>query len=189
MKHRNRLLALALAFVMSFTLAGCTINLSKDSGSTPLTRAEAATDTITLPEGMDASSKFTVQKADSSMYIVFNGINKRETGYFSVPSGSMTILGSGTGEAAGMKSFKINVWKQVEGGTQYVADSTIYYYTDGSTYTYTLSGLDLASNYRLTISYDAYGYYIYGMMRVDGVGDVGAAPEQQTDESASVAAA
>ncbi len=189
MKIISRLLALALACVMAFSLAGCTIDLTKDASSTPLLRAEASTDTITLPEGMDETAKFLVQKADSSMYIVFNGINKYDTGFFSVPGGSITVTASGTGESKGMKSFKINVWKQVDGGVQYVDGTTVYYYTDGAVYSYAISGLDPAASYRLTLSYDAYGYYIYGRMRVDGIGDVGATPVETGEDAASSAAA
>ena len=188
MRGTKRILAGVLAAVLALTLGGCTIDLSKESASRTLTRAEAATDSITLPEGMDGTAKFAVQQADSSMYIVFNGINQHDTGYFSAPNGSLTILGSGTGEAEGMKSFKINLWQQVDGGTQYVENTTVYYYTDGSLYSYTISGLDPAASYRLTFSYDAYGYYIYGQMRVDGIGQMGAAPEESGTSSSTAAA-
>lgn len=175
MKKTVKLLALLLAAVLStLLLTGCELDLTDGETEDPLTRAAESNTVITLPEGMDPEARFETVLQEGSMYIVFNGINKRDTEYFSVPGGSMTISAKATGEATGMKSFKINVWKKVEGGTQYVADSTIYYYTNDSMHSYTISGLDPAADYRLTLSYDAYNYYIYGQMLVEGAAERGA---------------
>lgn len=172
MKKAVKLLALATAAILAaLMLTGCGEKEAVEQRD-PLTRAEATEEVITLPEGMDASAGFATQMTDTGMYIVFNGINKRETDYFTVPGGSLTILSNATGEATGMKSFKINLWKKVEGGAEYVDDSTIYYYTNGDMHTYTISDLDPAAQYRMVLSYDAYGYYIYGQMRVDGAAAV-----------------
>ncbi len=168
MKKAVKLLALATAAVLAaLVLTGC-MEKEAEEKRDPLTRAEASEEVITLPEGMDANAGFATQMTDTGMCIVFNGINKRETDYFTVPGGSLTISAKATGEATGMKSFKINLWKKIDGGTEYVDDSTIYYYTNGDMHTYTISNLDPAAQYRIVLSYDAYGYYIYGQMRVDG---------------------
>lgn len=168
MKKAVKLLALATAAVLAaLVLTGC-MEKEAEEKRDPLTRAEASEEVITLPEGMDANAGFATQMTDTGMCIVFNGINKRETDYFTVPGGSLTISATATGEATGMKSFKINLWKKIDGGTEYVDDSTIYYYTNGDMHTYTISNLDPAAQYRIVLSYDAYGYYIYGQMRVDG---------------------
>ncbi len=168
MKKAVKLLALATAAVLAaLVLTGC-MEKEAEEKRDPLTRAEASEEVITLPESMDANAGFATQMTDTGMCIVFNGINKRETDYFTVPGGSLTISATATGEATGMKSFKINLWKKVDGGTEYVDDSTIYYYTNGDMHTYTISDLDPAAQYRIVLSYDAYGYYIYGQMRVDG---------------------
>ncbi len=164
------MLALGLAMVCAaFALTGCTIDLTGgDEPVNSLTRAETAPEDVTLPEGMDPEAQFATQMTDSGMYIVFNGINDKKTDYFTVPGGTLTIDASATGEATGMKSFKINLWKKMDGSTQYVDNTTIYYYTDGEPHTYTITDLDPQAQYRISISYDAYKYYIYGKMRVNG---------------------
>ena len=53
---------------------------------------------------------------------------------------------------------------------EYVPDSTYYIKTDGTDYTCTISGLDPAAIYRMTISYDSSRYYLYGLLKVEGVG-------------------
>ena len=35
---------------------------------------------------------------------------------------------------------------------------------------YVISGLDPAASYRLTISYDSSRYYLYGGLKVEGIG-------------------
>ncbi len=60
------------------------------------------------------------------------------------------------------------VWKKVDGGAEYVADSTYYICTDGTNYRCTISGLDPAAQYRVTISYDSSKYYLYGLLKVEG---------------------
>lgn len=62
------------------------------------------------------------------------------------------------------------VWQKIDGGVQYVPDSTYYFKTDGTNYRCTISGLDPAAIYRLTISYDSSRYYLYGGLKVEGVG-------------------
>ena len=99
---------------------------------------------------------------------MFNGIWSRQTGYFTVPSGTLSIMGCGTAE--GTQRFKVAVWKKVDGGAEYVTDSTYYIHTDGTDYRCTISGLDPAAQYRVTISYDSSKYYLYGLLKVEGIG-------------------
>lgn len=179
MKNKTkRLVTLLLAAVLALALAGCTIDLSGGSDGEENNRTWAqAGGSITLPEGMDATARFATQQQDGAMYVVFNGIQKRNTGYFSAPNGELTFTACATAEAENLQQFKIAVWKKVEGGTQYVDGSTIYFKTDGTCYTATVSGLDPAASYRLTLSYDKSSYYMYGQVRVDGVAEMGAVPE------------
>ena len=55
-------------------------------------------------------------------------------------------------------------------GAEYVTDSTYYIHTDGTDYRCTISGLDPAAQYRVTISYDSSKYYLYGLLKVEGIG-------------------
>ena len=80
----------------------------------------------------------------------------------------LIIMACGTAE--GTQKFKVALWKKVDGGVEYVPDSTYYIKTDGTDYTCTISGLDPAAIYRMTISYDSSRYYLYGLLKVEGVG-------------------
>ncbi len=140
-----------------------------DDGTLPLPETETeegeAADTTTEEE--------VVEEYDGAegypMYVVFNGIANRETDYFYAPTGTLTLTAKATGESTGMKSFKIALWEKLLGETTYVDGTTIYFYTNDETNTYTITGLDPTKEYRMNFSYDAYGYYIYGKMQVDGV--------------------
>ncbi len=100
---------------------------------------------------------------------MFNGIWSRQTDYFTVPSGTLSIMGCGT--ADGTQKFKVALWKKVDGGAQYVADSTyLYHRPTAQNYRCTIGGLDPAAQYRVTISYDSSRYYLYGLMKVEGIG-------------------
>ena len=99
---------------------------------------------------------------------MFNGIWSRQTNYFAAPTGTLTVMACGTAEGA--QKFKVALWKKVDGGAEYVPDSTYYIHTDGTDYRCTVSGLDPAAQYRVTISYDSSRYYLYGLMKVEGVG-------------------
>lgn len=169
MKKAVKLLALLLAAALAVAmLTGCGDEPETEEKQDELTRAAASDVVITLPEGMNAEASYEVKYDDAGMTIVFNGNNKWNTDYFTAPGGSLTISAKATGEAEGMKSFKISLWKKLDGGAEYVDESTIYYYTDGEMHTYTIEGLDPAAQYRITISYDAYRRHIFGQMRVDG---------------------
>ena len=130
--------------------------------------ADATADPLIIQGIADASAKFDTAMVDGTLYAVFNGIWSRQTDYFTVPGGSLTITGYGTAE--GTQKFKVALWKKVDGGVEYVPDSTYYIKTDGTDYTCTISGLDPAAIYRMTISYDSSRYYLYGLMKVEGIG-------------------
>jgi hypothetical protein len=189
MKKTKQLLALVLAAAAALSLAGCELDFSKEAASDTTKWGTASTDSITLPADMDATATFATEQVDNSMYIVFNGIQKRDTGYFTAPGGALTFTVTATAEAENLQQFKIAVWKLVDGGTQYVTDTNIYYKTDGACYAYTIDGLDPAASYRLTLSYDKSKYYMYGKVRVDGVAAMGAAPAESDSAASSEAAA
>ena len=130
--------------------------------------AEPTSDPLNLEGIADASAKYASAAVNGSLNLVFNGIWSRQTDYFTVPGGSLTITGYGTAE--GTQKFKVALWKKVDGGVEYVPDSTYYIKTDGTDYTCTISGLDPAAQYRVTISYDSSKYYLYGLLKVEGIG-------------------
>ena len=179
MKMKKRIIALLLAVLLAVGLIGCKDVLKgivhKATGTSDevqeedTTRwADATADPLIIQGIADSSAKFAAATADGCLYAVFNGIWSRSTGYFAVPSGSLSIMACGTAE--GTQKFKVALWKKVDGGAEYVPDSTYYIHTDGTDDRCTVSGLDPAAQYRVTISYDSSRYYLYGLMKVEGVG-------------------
>lgn len=179
MKMKKRIIALLLAVLLAVGLTGCKDVLKgivhKATGTSDevqeedTTRwADATADPLIIQGIADPSAKFATATADGCLYAVFNGIWSRNTGYFAVPSGSLSIMACGTAE--GTQKFKVALWKKVDGGAEYVSDSTYYVKTDGTDYRCTVSELDPAAQYRVTISYDSSRYYLYGLMKVEGVG-------------------
>lgn len=179
MKTKKRFLAVVLAAALLVAgLTGCKDALrgvaQKISGSSgevqeeDTTRwADATADPLIIQGIADASAKFDTAMVDGTLYAVFNGIWSRQTDYFTVPGGSLTITGYGTAE--GTQRYKVSVWQKVAGGAQYVNGSTYYIKTDGQNYRCVISGLDPAASYRLTISYDSSRYYLYGGLKVEGI--------------------
>lgn len=179
MKTKKRFLAVVLAAALLVAgLTGCKDALrgvaQKISGSSgevqeeDTTRwADATADPLIIQGIADASAKFDTAMVDGTLYAVFNGIWSRSTGYFTAPSGSLSIMACGTAE--GTQKFKVALWKKVDGGAEYVPDSTYYIHTDGTNYRCTVSGLDPVAQYRVTISYDSSRYYLYGLMKVEGI--------------------
>ena len=179
MKMKKRIIALLLAVLLAVGLIGCKDVLKgivhKATGTSDevqeedTTRwADATADPLIIQGIADSSAKFAAATADGCLYAVFNGIWSRSTDYFTAPTGSLNIMACGTAE--GTQKFKVALWKKVDGGAEYVPDSTYYIHTDGTNDRCTVSGLDPAAQYRVTISYDSSRYYLYGLMKVEGVG-------------------
>ena len=134
MKTKKRFLAVVLAAALLVAgLTGCKDALrgmaQKISGSSgevqeeDTTRwADATADPLIIQGIADASAKYATATADGCLYAVFNGIWSRNTGYFTVPGGSLNIMACGTAE--GTQKFKVALWKKVDGGAAYVPDST-----------------------------------------------------------------
>lgn len=178
MKMKKRIAALLLAAVLAVSLTGCKDALKsivhKATGTSDEVQEEDTTrwaeqtgDQLIIQGIADASAKFATATADGCLYAVFNGIWSRQTSYFTVPSGTLNIMACGTAE--GTQKFKVALWKKVDGGAEYVPESTYYVKTDGTDYRCTVSGLDPAAQYRVTISYDSSRYYLYGLLKAEGV--------------------
>ena len=178
MKMKKRIAALLLVAVLAVSLTGCKDALKsivhKATGTSDevqeedTTRwAEQTSEPLIIQGIADASAKFATATADGCLYAVFNGIWSRQTSYFTVPSGTLNIMACGTAE--GTQKFKVALWKKVDGGAEYVPESTYYVKTDGTDYRCTVSGLDPAAQYRVTISYDSSRYYLYGLLKAEGI--------------------
>lgn len=179
----KKLLSLVLCGVLVFSLTGCSVVKSlldspeKESVTNDVYAEKGGS--ITLPEGMDTSRRFNTCMDGDTMYIDFNRVMTRNTGYFYTAGDTITITGYATTESPGLKEYKAGLWELTNDGmAQYVNGCTLYFTTGGDCYTGTFSGLDPNVRYKITLSYDSGTYYITGAMKVEGL-SVG---EEVTDE-------
>lgn len=193
MKRTRTWIALALALCLALSLSACSPKQAlKDAVVKAVTvlgfRDESAADEeeatkvmatsggeVTFPEGFDSTSgKLVTQAAGDTLYVAFNGIQNRSTEYF-VPAGdSITVTGYATTESTSenYQVFKVAVWQlsDDQATTSYVMGSTVYYTTDGTCYTYTITGLTPGKQYKVNISYDSSIYYVTGGLKIQGLG-------------------
>lgn len=179
MRTKKRIFAFLLAAaLLTLSLTGCKQTLTSIAHTILGTSNEVEEEDTTrwaeevggdlILEGIaDPSAKYDSAMANGHLSVVFNGIWSRRTVYFTAPNGTLTITASGSAE--GTQKFKVAVWQKVEGGAQYVTGSTCYFKTGGLVQQYTVTGLDPNASYRLTISYDSSKYYLYGLLKVEGV--------------------
>ena len=176
MSKTKRILAFALAAVLAVVvLSGCKSIAQKVFGSSNEVQEDDTTqwavlssDPLMLDGIADTTAKYATARANGALSIVFNGIWSRNTGYFTVPRGNLNIMACGTAE--GTQKFKVALWKKVDGGAQYVDNTTFYFTADGQNYHCDIDNLDPNASYRVTISYDSSRYYLYGLMKVEGIG-------------------
>ena len=193
MKRTRTWIALALALCLALSLSACSPKQAlKDAVVKAVTvlgfRDESAFDEeeatkvmatsggeVTFPEGFDSTSgKLVTQAAGDTLYVAFNGIQNRSTEYF-VPAGdSITVTGYATTESTSenYQVFKVAVWQLSDdkATTSYVQGSTVYYTTDGTCYTYTITGLTPGKQYKVNISYDSSKFYVTGGLKIQGLG-------------------
>lgn len=181
MSKTKRILAFALAAVLAvLVLTGCKSTLTGIAHKVLGTSNEVQEDDTTqwavlssdplMIDGIaDSSAKYATARVNGALNIVFNGIWSRQTEYFTVPSGLLSVYGCGTTDG-GAQKFKVSLWKKVDGGAQYVDNTTFYFTADGQNYHCDIDNLDPNASYRITISYDSSRYYLYGLMKVEGIG-------------------
>lgn len=193
MKRTRTWIALALALCLALSLSACSPKQAlKDAVVKAVTvlgfRDESAFDEeeatkvmatsggeVAFPEGFDSTSgKLVTQAAGDTLYVAFNGIQNRSTEYF-VPAGdSITVTGYATTESTSenYQVFKVAVWQLSDdkATTSYVQGSTVYYTTDGTCYTYTITGLTPGKQYKVNISYDSSKFYVTGGLKIQGLG-------------------
>ena len=193
MKRTRTWIALALALCLALSLSACSPKQAlKDAVVKAVTvlgfRDESAFDEeeatkvmatsggeVAFPEGFDSTSgKLVTQASGDTLYVAFNGIQNRSTEYF-VPAGdSITVTGYATTESTSenYQVFKVAVWQLSDdkATTSYVQGSTVYYTTDGTCYTYTITGLTPGKQYKVNISYDSSIYYVTGGLKIQGLG-------------------
>ena len=163
MSKTKRILAFALAAVLAVVvLSGCKSIAQKVFGSSNEVQEDDTTqwavlssDPLMLDGIADTTAKYATARANGALNIV--------------PSGLLSIYGCGTTDG-GAQKFKVSLWKKVDGGAQYVDNTTFYFTADGQNYHCDIGNLDPNASYRVTISYDSSRYYLYGLMKVEGIG-------------------
>ena len=138
MSKTKRILAFALAAVLAVVvLTGCKSIAQKVFGSSNEVQEDDTTqwavlssDPLMIDGIADTTAKYATARANGALNIVFNGIWSRQTEYFTVPSGLLSIYGCGTTDG-GAQKFKVSLWKKVDGGAQYVDNTTFYFTADG----------------------------------------------------------
>ena len=181
MKRSKRTIVLVVVVVvLLLALVSCrdTLGAIKDqlTGRSDAVQEEDTTqwaapseDALMVDGIADTTAKYATAQVNGALNIVFNGIWSRQTDYFTVPSGMISVYGCGTTDG-GSQKFKVSVWKKVDNGAQYVDNTTFYFNADGQNYHCDIDGLDPNASYRITISYDSSRYYLYGLMKVEGIG-------------------
>ena len=142
MKRKNRFLALALALALAFSLLpGCG---GGEEEPETTTRNEAQLGgSITWPEeGLDTSATLASTIVGDTLYMVFNGVQARTSGYLTPAGDTITLTAAATSDSEQLKSFKAALWKQGEGTAIYVEGATLVFTADGKLYTGSFSGLD-----------------------------------------------
>ena len=163
----KKLITLALTLALALSLTAC-LGSQRESTANDIYAEQGGE--ITLPDGMDTSRRFNTQLDGSTMYIDFNRVMVRNTGYFYPAGDTLTLTSYATTESPGLLEYKAGLWELTDDNkTQYVNGCTLYFTTGGDCYTGTFSGLDPAKRYKITISYDSATYYITGAMKVEGV--------------------
>lgn len=193
MKRTRKWIALALALCLALSLSACSPKETMKNLIVKTVTAlgfieegsgeeEESTDVIaaaggevSFPEGMDTTSgKLVTQVEGDTLYVAFNGIANRNTEYFVAGSDTITVTGYATTESTNenYQTFKVAVWELSEDKTttSYVIGSTVYYTTDGTCYTQTISGLTPSKQYKVNISYDSSIYYVTGGLKIQGLG-------------------
>lgn len=193
MKRTRTWIALALALCLALSLSACSPKQAlKDAVVKAVTvlgfRDENASDEeeatkvmatsggeVAFPEGFDSTSgKLVTQASGDTLYVAFNGIANRSTEYFVAAGDSLTVTGYATTESTSenYQTFKVAVWQLSDDKTttSYVMGSTVYYTTDGTCYTYTITGLTPGKQYKINISYDSSIYYVTGGLKIQGLG-------------------
>ena len=90
----RRLLALALALCLVFSLSAC--GKGSDDEDPGLPHAEAGGSDVPYADGFDTTAKFNTGMNGDTLCIAFNGIQKRDTGYFQPAGATITLTAAAT---------------------------------------------------------------------------------------------
>lgn len=175
----KQLLAVFLSFIVCLSFSACSFmedTTTEDESEVAVETTDATQGgSVILPEGFmmpEESNTIVSQLTESNMLIgAFNKTNYRTTTYFST-DGSITVNVKATLETGGIDTkwtdCSFSLWEQGEGTTQYMG--SVHFLPDNTSYTYTFSGLNPATQYRVGFSYtDVPKYKLSGTFNISGV--------------------
>ena len=174
----RRLMALMLAALLcAGVLTGCGGSEEEGPSKTNEIVAEQGGSEVPFSEGFDTSRRYTSEVVGDTLCIAFNGIqndNRYKVPYFTAAGDTITVTSKATVESERNLTYRATLWKQVEGGAQYVGSSevpgTIEFTADGQLYTAQFTGLEPGAQYKICMAYDGRGkYYMYGQLAVQGL--------------------
>ena len=194
-RNFRRLGALSLALVLClFCLTGCSFDMRRllgmsdeeDEGEELFIIAQPGGSDVPYPEGFDLTAKFAAQISGDTMCIAFNGLGiaGRDTGYFTPSGDTITLTAAATTDSQSLFTYQAALWQKTDQGAAYVSGCTVQFTCDGELYTADISGLDPASQYKLTISFDSGSYTITGGMSVSGLSTAEAVDDPADEEAA-----
>ena len=156
MKRIVRLVSLALVLALcAALLTGCGPFKRIDDNEEEI-QFVADGGTITFPEGFSPVGKrnsVETVRMDSTLCAAFTqiSVSSRSTDYFYPGSDTLTVVAQGDAGGSMLKSFRVNLWKRTDTGTEWV--DTLYFRTDNTVGTGTFTGLDTNSRYRISVAF------------------------------------
>ena len=184
MTRNNRLWALALALMLALSLlVGC--GSSEEEPEVTNKNEAQPGGSITWPEeGLDTSATLATTIVGDTLYMVFNGVQARTSGYF-VPAGDTIIItSSATTTSEARFSYRVTLWKETYGGREYVDGGTMYFTADGEYRTGTFTGLEAGARYKIGLAYDGGSHYLSGGLTIAGLAQADALDDEDTSAAA-----
>ena len=178
MKATHRLIALGLALVLAAGLfAGCSDSEEEEPAVTN-TNDAAPGGSITWPEeGLDTSATLASAIVGDTLYMVFNGVQARTSGYFTPAGDTITVTSSATTTSETRFSYRVTLWKETYGGREYVDGGTMYFTADGEYRTGTFTGLEAGARYKIGLAYDGGSHYMSGGLTISPLAQADALDE------------
>lgn len=180
MKRKNRFLALALALALALSLLpGC--GGSEEEPETTTKNEAQLGGSITWPEeGLDTSATLASTIVGDTLYMVFNGVQARTSGYFTPAGDTITITSSATTTSETRFAYRVTLWKETYGGREYVDGGTMYFTADGECRTGTFTGLEAGTRYKIGLAYDGGSHYMSGGVTIAGLAQADALDDEDT---------
>ncbi|WP_419503365.1 hypothetical protein [Candidatus Allofournierella excrementavium] len=180
MKRKNRFLALALAMVLALSLLPGCGGSEEEPEATTKNEAQLG-GSITWPEeGLDTSATLASTIVGDTLYMVFNGVQARTSGYFTPAGDTITITSSATTTSETRFAYRVTLWKETYGGREYVDGGIMYFTADGECRTGTFTGLEAGTRYKIGLAYDGGSHYMSGGVTIAGLAQADALDDEDT---------